>query len=209
MQRPIVLLAAAALALCPPPSPAADADAARWPQFRGPDGLGVAPEGMRLPAEFGPSRHVVWQVELPPGHSSPCIWGGRIFLTGFDRASQRLETLCLDRGTGRVLWRRPAPAHKIEHVHRVSSPAASTPACDGRRVYVYFGSCGLLGDDRDGKVYCASASGVGTVLRDGPKFEVLARNDLGEPALATPALVDGKVYVRTQGHLYAFGEGGK
>jgi outer membrane protein assembly factor BamB len=55
-------------------------------------------------------------------------------------------------------------------------------------------------------VYFASDSGVVTVLKDGDKFEVLARNDLGEGVLATPALADGKVYVRTDRHLYAFGE---
>ena len=42
--------------------------------------------------------------------------------------------------------------------------------------------------------------------RDGDKPEVLARNDLGEAIKATPALVGGKLYVRTAGHLYAFGE---
>lgn len=45
-----------------------------------------------------------------------------------------------------------------------------------------------------------------TVFREGARPEVLARNDLGEQILATPALADGKLYVRTEGHLYAFGE---
>ncbi len=58
----------------------------------------------------------------------------------------------------------------------------------------------------DGKVYVASDGGVVTVLKDGDKPEVLARNDLGESIKATPALADGKMYVRTAGHLYAFGE---
>jgi outer membrane protein assembly factor BamB len=138
------------LLLAPAPGRAGD-DGPRWPQFRGPDGQGVAPDGMKLPARFGPATNVVWKTPLPPGHSSPCLWGDRIFLTGFDKDHQRLETLCLDRGTGRVLWRQPAPAAKVEHVHKVSSPASSTPATDGQRVYVYFGSCGLLCYDLDGK----------------------------------------------------------
>ena len=45
----------------------------------------------------------------------------------------------------------------------------------------------------------------GTVFAAGDKLEVLSHNDLGEPILATPALVDGRVYVRTETHLYAFG----
>lgn len=118
-----------------------------WPQFRGPDGQAVAQSD--APIHFGPRSNVLWQSELPTGHSSPCIWGNRIFLTGFDRA--HLDTLCLDRATGKILWKAAAPAEKIEGTHRIGSPAASTPATDGQRVYVYFGSFGLLAYDFQGK----------------------------------------------------------
>jgi hypothetical protein len=106
---------------------------------------------MKLPTQFGPSTNVLWKTPLPSGYSSPCLWGDRIFLTGFDKDQQRLETLCLDRGTGHILWRKAAPAAKIEVVHKVSSPATATPATDGQRVYSYFGSYGLLCYDFDGK----------------------------------------------------------
>jgi outer membrane protein assembly factor BamB len=123
-----------------------------WPQFRGPDGSGLAvPEGARLPLHFGPGKNVLWQTPLPPGLSSPCIWGGRIFLTGYDPKTKELLTLCLDRRDGKVLWRRAAPARKIERVQATSSPATGTPASDGERVYVYFGSFGLLCYDFAGK----------------------------------------------------------
>src|SRR5207247_551406 len=52
--------------------------------------------------------------------------------------------------TGKILWRQIAPAEKIEPHHRIGGPASSTPATDGRRVYVYFGSCGLWCYDFDG-----------------------------------------------------------
>jgi len=39
----------------------------RWPQFRGPNALGVAPEGMTLPVHFGPATNVVWKTPLPAG----------------------------------------------------------------------------------------------------------------------------------------------
>jgi outer membrane protein assembly factor BamB len=58
----------------------------------------------------------------------------------------------------------------------------------------------------DGRLYAASERGVVTVFAAGDAFRVLARNDLGEPIHATPAAADGKLYVRTAGHLYAFGE---
>src|SRR5262249_23077883 len=117
--------------------------AAWWPQFRGPDGLAVA-EGKKLPAEFGPKKNVLWKTPLPSGHSSPCVWNDRIFATGFDKAAQKLETICLSRTDGTILWRRPAPAEKIEKFHPAGSPAVSTPVTDGERVYVYFGSYGIL-----------------------------------------------------------------
>ena len=120
-----------------------------WPQFRGANAQGIASDGQRLPVEFGPDT-ALWSVALPPGHSSPCIWGERIFLTGLDREAQRLETLCLDRRSGEILWRRAAPAGAVEEVHPISTPANATPATDGQRVYVYFGSFGLLAYDFDG-----------------------------------------------------------
>jgi outer membrane protein assembly factor BamB len=134
---------AAGLAISPAPAQEAR-PAVRWPQFRGPNGAGLAPDGMTLPERFGPAEKVVWKTALPAGHSSPCIWGDRIFLTGFDPAAKKLETVALDRRTGEVLWRRPAPTTTFERVHQISNPATATPATDGERVYVYFGSFGLL-----------------------------------------------------------------
>jgi len=65
---------------------------------------GVAQDECRLPVELRPEK-AIWATPLPPGHSSPCIWGDRIFLTGFDRAASKLETYCLDRTSGQILWR--------------------------------------------------------------------------------------------------------
>ena len=58
----------------------------------------------------------------------------------------------------------------------------------------------------DGKVYATSRPGVVVVFEAGEVLKVLARNDLGEEIVATPAIVDGKLYVRTEHHLYAFGK---
>jgi outer membrane protein assembly factor BamB len=58
----------------------------------------------------------------------------------------------------------------------------------------------------NGKIYFSSRNGVITVVEDGEEVLVLARNDLEEIIAATPALVDNKVYVRTDTNLYAFGE---
>ncbi len=124
---------------------------ANWPQFRGENAAGLAAAGAAPPVEFGPAKRLLWKQAVGSGHSSPSVWGGRIFITTFDKDSNRLELLCLDRKLGQILWRRAAPAEKIEKVHAVSSPATATPAVDGERVYAYFASYGLLAFHLDGK----------------------------------------------------------
>jgi outer membrane protein assembly factor BamB len=121
-----------------------------WPQFRGPAGSGVA-GGAAPPTTFNPSTNVLWKTSLPIGHSSPAVWGDRIFITGFDPERKKLEVLGINRRTGAILWRRDVPSEQIETVHAVSSPATATPAVDAEQVYVYFGSYGVLAFDHDGQ----------------------------------------------------------
>src|SRR6516162_7121672 len=144
MTRLLSCFGTALVFFLPGPSTLAIGGEPAWPQFRGTGGLGVAGEEMKLPVRFGPSKSVLWKASLPPGLSSPCIWGERIFLTGFDKGGQKLETFCLDRKDGMILWRRPAPAAEIEKCFPPNSPATPTPTSDGKSVYVYFGSFGLL-----------------------------------------------------------------
>jgi outer membrane protein assembly factor BamB len=121
----------------------------RWPQFRGVAGQGIA----EVPAaiEFGPKRNLLWVTEVPSGHSSPVVWGDRIFLTSYDPDSKALEALALNRKTGGILWRQTIPATAVERVHAISSPATATPIVDGERVYVYLGSAGVFCFDMEGK----------------------------------------------------------
>lgn len=121
---------------------------ARWPQFRGPNGAGVCAE-CRPPIRFGPGLSQRWKTAVPPGHSSPVVWDDHVFVTALEGG--RLWTIALSARDGRERWRRAAPAVKLDTVHPLSSPAASTPATDGQRVYVYFGSFGLLGYDFGGR----------------------------------------------------------
>ena len=122
-----------------------------WPQFRGPNGSGIAAEPSDPPVEFAPNKNVLWKTALPSGHSSPSIWGDRVFVTGFDQASRTLEVLAVHRSTGKILWRRAVPASGFEEVHTLSSLATATPAIDGERVYAYFGSAGIFCFDLDGQ----------------------------------------------------------
>ncbi len=119
-----------------------------WSRFRGDNGSGLASSAAKLPADIGPDRHVVWKTELPPGHSSPAVQDGRIFLTAV--RDQKLVTIGVDQATGKILWEQPAPHEKLENVHRIGSHAQSSPATDGERVVTFFGSSGLYCYDRDG-----------------------------------------------------------
>jgi outer membrane protein assembly factor BamB len=139
--------------------------AADWPQFRGPRGTGAS-EDRGLPLTWGPKENVLWKVKLPgPGASSPIVWGGRVFVTcysgyGAGEKAGRLEDLrrhllCFDRKTGARLWQRDVPARLPETAYEgfitEHGFAASTPAADRERVYVFFGRSGILAYDHDGK----------------------------------------------------------
>ena len=115
-----------------------------WPQFRGPNSSGHADKNCKPPVEFGTDNNLLWKVELPEGHSSPCIWGNDIFLTGFIKDKSELQTICVDRNSGDIKWRQSVLPDSIQKYHSISNAAVATPTTDGERVYVYFGSYGLL-----------------------------------------------------------------
>ena len=123
------------------------AQAAEWRQFRGPNGSGIAETG-NLPVEFGLDDKVVLKTPVPPGQSSPVLTSSRIFLTASEDG--RLFTICLDRRTGKILWRREAPRPRRENFHKIHGPASPTPVTDGDNVYVFFGDFGLLSYGPDG-----------------------------------------------------------
>ncbi len=150
--RPTLLLASVLLA-----------SGADWPMFRGVNGSGVA-DVANAPVEFGPNKNVVWKTELPFGHSSPVITGDLIFLTGaiggervdagrgdkvIDQGG-KLFTFCLDRKSGRILWRREAPRPRIERYQQVNSPASPSAATDGVNVFIFFADYGILSYTKDG-----------------------------------------------------------
>ena len=180
-----------------------------WPQFRGPNSSGIG--AGKPPVHFDPDQNVQWKAAVGPGLSSPIIWADRIFLTEVDQGTQKLATLCIDRRTGKVLWRREVSAEKIEKVHQIGSPAAATPATDGERVYVYFGSYGLLCYDVDGNLkwerrlplpenpYGATASPIVV-------GELLVFNHQGKEAYLLAAdRRDGKTVWQTDRSLFQYG----
>ena len=82
---------------------------------------------------------VAWTTEIPgEGHSSPIVLGKRIFVTSAVPDTEERLLLCLDRDSGKELWRRTVLTSLLERKHRENSWASSTPATDGQRVFVSF-----------------------------------------------------------------------
>ena len=120
-----------------------------WPQFRGVNGSARSESWQKLPEKLGPNTNVVWKVALPPGHSSPIVFGERIYLAGV--RDERLVTLGVDRRNGDIVWEAEAPYDSLEKIHGVGSHAQATPVTDGERVISLFGSAGLLCYDTKGE----------------------------------------------------------
>jgi outer membrane protein assembly factor BamB len=149
-----------------------------WPRFRGPDNDGMARGD--APLHWSDTEHIKWKAEIPGrGHSSPVIWGDKVFVTtsvptGKGAAAprespgrgsrgpsgergpqpeQKLMLLALDRNTGKLLWQQVA---KIAAPHEGYHPtygsfASNSPVTDGKHVVAFFGSRGVYCYDMDGK----------------------------------------------------------
>jgi outer membrane protein assembly factor BamB len=102
-----------------------------------------------IPVVFGADTNLVWRVPMVPGNSSPCVWDGTLFLTGF--VDPELQTLCFDAGDGRLRWQRSVVAGPGERGSGLGSPAAPTPCTDGERVFSYFGPFGVVCHDFSGR----------------------------------------------------------
>jgi outer membrane protein assembly factor BamB len=123
-----------------------------WPNFRGINCSGVAGSEQDPPIIFGPNQNVLWKTSLPEGHSSPCIWGDYIFITGFEEEGKLFKIFCIDRNNGTIKWNKDISVEKFDQFNAVSNPATATPATDGQRVYFYFSSYGLLCYDFKGRL---------------------------------------------------------
>ena len=183
--------------------------AADWSQFRGPNGSGVS-LSKNVPERFDSQRNLVWNSPLPAGHSSPVFTNDRIFVTAFE--GQTLLTICLDRATGKILWRRPAPREREESYQPTNSPASPSPVTDGSNVYVFFGDFGLLSYGSDGNERWrlplgpfnnANGHGSSPILADG-KLVLICDQDTGSFLLAVDPS-NGRVLWKTMRPEYTRG----
>jgi outer membrane protein assembly factor BamB len=125
---------------------------ATWPGWRGPGGMGVSPE-MSFPTEWSATQNVRWKVPLEgTGVSAPVVWEDRIFLTASDgRLNDRLHVSCHHRDDGRLLWHTRLFGSALpEGLFPPGGMAVPTPAADGKRLFVLFGTGDLACLDFDG-----------------------------------------------------------
>jgi len=179
-----------------------------WHQWRGPEANGVS-RSANPPLTWSETENIKWKIPVDGrGVSSPIVWGDKIFLlssvnTGeVDPSLPKPEdqpdrvfgikhpntkysfvVLCLNRHTGKEIWRRMA-TDLVPHEghHKDNSYASASPFTDGKRLYCWFGSAGLYCFDLDGKKLWSKDLGkakVGASLGEG----------------CSPVVHDGKVVI--------------
>ena len=176
---PLVCLTVAAWLL-----PAA-AGAQNWPAFRGANATGLGSGTPPVSWDVKANRNVAWKTAIPGmGHSSPIVWGDRVYVTtavassgtptvvtgdsskggvnsAKDVVAHTWRLLAIDKATGKVLWDR-AVHTGVPRVkrHVKASHASSTPATDGRAIVALFGSEGLFCFDMNGTLKWRQDLGV-------------------------------------------------
>jgi outer membrane protein assembly factor BamB len=146
-----------------------------WPSFRGANASGIA-EKQDLPERWNGTtgENILWRTKIPGlAHSSPIVWGNRIFVTtaistdpkasfrpglygdgdaSADRSAHRWVIYAIDKKSGKILWERVAhQGEPIDKRHIKATYANSSPATDGRIVVAWFGSQGLHAYDVNGR----------------------------------------------------------
>ena len=148
-----------------------------WPSFRGPNGSGIGDGSPPITWDIATGDNVKWKVKIEGlAHSSPIVWGDRVFLTtavsdadteptldtGWlggtgespaEDAAWSWRVICIDRATGKQVWTKVAHhgAPKFKR-HIKATQANCSPATDGKHVVAYFASEGLYCYDFDGKL---------------------------------------------------------
>ncbi len=222
-----LVLAAAPQEPASKPSPAAPTSAptaaeSNWPSFHGPFGRGYA-DGYETATDWDveTGKNIAWTTKIPGlAHSSPVVWGDRIFVNTAiregdeeeelrvglygdiesvdDDSKYEFRVLCLRHTDGEVLWSKIAwhgvPKGKR---HPKGSHAASTPATDGKHVAVFFGSEGLHVFDVEGELLWSKDFGE----LDSGFFRVPSAQ---WGWASSPVIHEGRVYVQSDAQKDSF-----
>ena len=204
-----------------------------WPSFRGSFASGLAPEAETPTSwKIETGQNVIWKTPVPGlGHSSPVIWGDRLFVTtainqsraaplkvglygdpasADDNEVQKWQVLCLNKISGKVLWQVTAREDRPKVArHTKATHANCTVATDGENLVAFFGSEGL---------YCYDLTGHLRWQKDFGALKVspMVYNDSPDPKgtdldwgfASSPVIFGGRVFVQcdtfTNGFVAAF-----
>jgi len=112
--------------------------AENWPSWRGLGNDGSSAEA-RVPTQWDSSKNVAWKTAIPgTGHSSPIVWGNQVFLTSCIEDKGDRILISIDRITGNIEWTQTVLNASLESIHRLNSRASSTPATNGKQIFVSF-----------------------------------------------------------------------
>ena len=210
-----VVIVVIGLMLTMPPLVAAGQE--QWTQFRG-HSAGDIPDDPQLPEHWSETENVAWSVHVPGlSWSSPVVWNDHIFITtaisageepapvkglydpGDDNGSRsstnehRWMLYNIDFETGQIQWQ--SELHTLAPPiarHLKNTFASETPVTDGRRVYVYLGSIGL--------VTALNMSGETVWRHDIGAFETTG----GFGSAASPVLHDDRLYIVNDNTTHSF-----
>ena len=179
--------------------------AQEWTRFRGPNGTGIS-LAKGIPSKFT-LADANWRVALKgEGHSSPVLWGDRVFVTGSDARKESFIVQCLNVADGLEVWSMTRP-QKPYRIHKFNHLASSSPATDGKRLVVLVSEPGahtVFALDMDGKklwertfetIISNHGSGVSPIFH-GDKV-VLAGDEENQSFLAALDAASGNVLWKT------------
>lgn len=125
------------------------AQAAHWPDWRGPSQNGASPE-TNAPLRWSRTQNVRWIHRLgEPGNSTPIVWSQTVFVT--QNAGNRRSVVAIDRRSGRTRWSAGEDGLPSERTERANPYCSASPVTDGERVIAWFGSVGVVAYDFEGR----------------------------------------------------------
>jgi outer membrane protein assembly factor BamB len=193
-----------------------------WPGFRGTNNAGVSAAAVPASWDLSSSQNVAWKTPIPGlAHSSPIVWGDRIYVTtavaaagrpvvktgdvdkagiesANDTGAHTWRLIAVDRASGKVVWDKAVHQGVPRMKHHVkASHASATPATDGRVIVALMGSEGLFCFDMNGTQKWRVDLGVMDVgLVDDPSYQ-------WGPA-SSPVILGNRVIVQNDRHKDAF-----
>ena len=158
-------------------------NAGNWPHWRGPNFDGSSKE-TGLPEKFSRTENVKWVAPMPgPAAATPIIWEDKIFISSVDQSKRALVAICIDRKSGKELWRNEVAAgDKQDDKSNYASPS---PVTDGKLIYFFYGNGELAAFDFSGKKVWAR-----NLQKDYGAFAFLWTFS------TSPTIADGRLYMQ-------------